>query len=80
MPEPATVDPNLARVIAVISTAVVGNLMAVLHNKGLLDREDIAEVVAFTRNGAAGDPHSAVMAGMCADALEHWVRTVGQDN
>lgn len=80
--EPTTVvlDPNLAKMIAVISTAVVGNLMAVLHNKGMLDREDIADVVAFTRDGGGSDPHSAVMAGMCADALELWVRNVVQDN
>lgn len=81
MPEPATVaiDPNLAKVIALISTTIVGNLMAVLHNKGLIDREDIADVVAFTRNSGS-DPHSTAMVKLCADSLELWVRNVVQDN
>ena len=83
MPKPTTVaiDASTAKLVAAISTLVVGNLMAVLHNKGLIDRNDFAEIVAFTRDGADnGDLATTTMAQFCADALEHWVRNVVQDN
>ena len=77
---PVTIDAKTAKLVAAVSTTVVGNLMAVLHNKGLINREDIAEVVAFTRAGGEGDPATAAMAKFCADALEIWVRNIVQDN
>jgi hypothetical protein len=76
---PVTINASTAKLVAAVSTTVVGNLMAVLHNKGLINREDIAEVVAFTRAGG-DDPATAAMATFCADALEIWVRNVVQDN
>lgn len=79
-PKTVVLDPHLANAIAIISTAVVGNLMGVLLNKGLIDREDIAEVVAFTRAGGGDDAGTAAMSKLCADALENWVRTIVQDN
>ena len=82
MPKSTTVviDASTAKLVAAISTVVVGNLMAVLLNKGLINREDVAEVVAFTRAGSGDDPATAAMTKFCADALEHWVRNVVQDN
>jgi hypothetical protein len=72
MPKPTTViiDASTAKLVAAISTVVVGNLMAVLHNKGLIDREDVADVVAFTRAGEDDDdPATAAMTKFCAYAL-----------
>jgi hypothetical protein len=80
-PTTVTIDASTAKLVAAISTVVVGNLMAVLHNKGLIDREDVAEVVAFTRAGQDDDdPATAAVTKFCADALEVWVRDAVQDN
>jgi hypothetical protein len=82
-PTTITLDENAGKMVAMVSTLVVGNLMAVLLNKGLLDRSDIAEVVAFTRAASADDPNNpntSAMVDLCASALEVWVRNVVKDN
>lgn len=68
------IDPATAKLIGALSTVVCGNLMAVLHNKGLIDRADIAQVIAMTREGGIDDdPALTAMGEGLASFLEGWV-------
>lgn len=74
------ITADVAQVVAALSTLVTGNLIAILYNKGVIDDDDVAQVIAYTRAGGTGDESTAVMGELLADSLQRWVRTERGDH
>lgn len=63
------IDTAMMTAIAALSTAVAGNIMATLYNRGVIDDGDINQIIADTAAGGLGDPSLDAMAQSFAGAL-----------
>lgn len=80
-PTTLIIDEATGRLIAALSTHVVGNLMTVLFNRGAIDADDIRAVIDLTRHGEPDDQPSQIMiAGLLADAIEMRLKQVLDEN
>lgn len=71
---PVAIDPDTMGIIAAFTTMGLGNLIAVLHRRGIMDDAAVDEVIDLMRAGDDFSPTNAVISDVLAKALQRRIR------